>query len=217
MTAGHGICHAEVSPPDAPPRLHGVQLWVALPDEVRDTTPAAFDHLADLPGWSEDGVDGKVLVGALAGSRSPAPSYSPLVGAEIRLAPGARTEVPLERGFEYGVLTAEGTTLVDGAEVARNQMTYLGTGRPTLLLKAPRQQDGDTVLLLLGGEPFEEEIVMWWNFIGRSHDEVVAQREDWNGGGISWRPPRFGEVTGFAGDRLLAPPMPNVRLRSRGR
>jgi len=58
---------------------------------------------------------------------------------------------------------------------------------------------------------------MWWNFIGRSHEEVVAQREDWNGEGIAWVPPRFGEVAGFTGDRLLAPPMPNVRLRPRGR
>jgi quercetin 2,3-dioxygenase len=71
--------------------------------------------------------------------------------------------------------------------------------------------------MLLGGAPFEEEIVMWWNFIGRSHEEVVAQRDDWNGDGVSWTPSRYGEVTGFAGDRLLAPPMPNVRLRSRGR
>jgi hypothetical protein len=71
--------------------------------------------------------------------------------------------------------------------------------------------------MLLGGAPFEEEIVMWWNFIGRSHDEVVEQRAAWNGPGVSWTPPRYGEVTGFDGDRLLAPPMPHVRLRTRGR
>ncbi len=217
MTAGHGICHAEVSPPDAPPRLHGVQLWVCLPDEVRETTPPAFDHLAELPTHEEGGVSVKVLVGSLAGEESPAPAFSPLVGAEIRLAPGARAEIAVERDFEYGVLTAEGTGLVDGVAVEQNRMTYLGTGRRGLPLAAPADQDGETVLLLVGGEPFAEEIVMWWNFIGRSHDEVVAQREDWNGEGITWVPPRYGEVTGFDGDRLLAPPMPNVRLRARGR
>ena len=125
--------------------------------------------------------------------------------------------MPLERGFEYGVLTAQGSTRLDRAEVPRNQMAYLGCGRPTLALAAPEDQAEDTVLLLLGGEPFDEQIVMWWNFIGRSHDEVVAQREDWNGEGPGWVPPRYGEVAGFDGDRLLAPPMPNVRLRPRGR
>ena len=71
--------------------------------------------------------------------------------------------------------------------------------------------------MLLGGEPFEEEIVMWWNFIGRSHEEIVEQREAWNGDGQDFRPERFGVVADFAGDRLLAPPMPNIRLRARGR
>ena len=88
MTAGHGICHAEVSPPDAPVSLHGVQLWVCLPDDARDTAPAAFDHLAGLPTHHEPGVTVKVLMGSLAGEASPAPTYSPLVAAEITLAPG---------------------------------------------------------------------------------------------------------------------------------
>jgi hypothetical protein len=96
-------------------------------------------------------------------------------------------------------------------------MAYLGCGRHELSLAAPAGIGEDTVVMLLGGEPFEEDIVMWWNFIGRSHDEVVAQREDWNGEGVAWVPPRFGEVGGFDGDRLLAPPMPNIRLRPRGR
>ena len=96
-------------------------------------------------------------------------------------------------------------------------MAYLGCGRHELSLTAPEGVGEDTVVMLLGGEPFEEDIVMWWNFIARSHEEIVAQRDDWNGQGISWVPPRFGEVEGFAGDRLLAPPMPNIRLRPRGR
>src|SRR3954451_6635947 len=71
--------------------------------------------------------------------------------------------------------------------------------------------------MLLGGAPFEEEIVMWWNFIGRSHDEIVAQREAWNGDGLAFEPERFGGVRDFGGDRLLAPPMPTTRLKPRGR
>ncbi|MGA9747784.1 MAG: pirin family protein [Nocardioides sp.] len=219
MTAGHGICHAEVSPDDAPTVLHGVQLWVCLPDDVRDTTPPDFTHLAELPTYSEDGVTITVLVGELAGEVSPAPAFSEMVGAEVRLRPGASATLPLRPDFEHAVLTVSGDLLVGTAVeqvVPVRQMAYLGSGRDHLDVTAP--EDGDeVVLMLLGGEPFEEEIVMWWNFIGRSHDEVVAQREEWNGAGVSWAPARYGEVRGFAGDRLLAPPLPNVRLRARAR
>jgi redox-sensitive bicupin YhaK (pirin superfamily) len=115
------------------------------------------------------------------------------------------------------VLVVQGDAMVAGTEVPRNAMAYLGTGRRGLELAAVDGAGEDTVLMLLGGAPFEEDIVMWWNFIGRSHDEIVAQREDWNGDGIGFHPPRFGAVADFDGDRLLAPPMPNVRLRPRGR
>jgi redox-sensitive bicupin YhaK (pirin superfamily) len=216
MTAGHGIAHAEVSPPEAPQTLHGVQLWVCLPDEVRDTTPPAFTHLADLPTYEEHGVTLRVLVGSLAGESSPAPTYTPLVGAELTLEPGAHATLPLDPAFEHGVLVAQGNARVDGVGIERNAMSYLGSGRSELTFEAAHA-DGDTVLMLLGGAPFEEEIVMWWNFIGRSHEEIVEQREAWNGDGVDFVPPRYGRVAGFTGDRLLAPPMPNVRLRSRGR
>ncbi len=216
MTAGHGICHAEVSPPEAPSVLHGVQLWVCLPDAVRESTPPGFTHLAELPTYRETGVEVRVLVGSLAGATSPAPAFTPLVGAEVALAPATRVRLPLDRGFEYGVLTVQGDVTVAGADVPHNQMAYLGGGRGELELVAA-DRPGGSRLLLLGGEPFEEQIVMWWNFIGRSHDEIVTQREAWNGTGVDDVPARFGRVTGFAGDRLLAPPMPTTRLRARGR
>ena len=56
--------------------------------------------------------------------------------------------------------------------------------------------------MLLGGEPFEEEIVMWWNFVGRSQEEIEEARADWMAGA------RFGEVKGYDGDRC---PLPNCR------
>jgi redox-sensitive bicupin YhaK (pirin superfamily) len=216
MTAGHGICHAEVSPPDAPARLHGVQLWVCLPDAVRDTTPADFTHLAELPAYQEHGVTLRVLVGELAGEVSPAPTHTPLVGVEVTLAPSAQATLPLDPGFEHGVLVAQGAVEVEGVLLERNAMSYVGSGRSSLALAAAGD-DEDTVLMLLGGAPFEEEIVMWWNFIGRSHEELVEQREQWNGTGLGFEPERFGVVRDFAGDRLLAPPMPTTRLKPRGR
>ncbi len=214
MTAGHGICHAEVSPEDAPATLHGVQLWVALPDQVRDEVGPGFDHLADLPRFTHAGATVTVMVGELAGHRSPAPAYTPLVGAEVRLDAGATVRLPLREGFEHAVLAVGSPVVVDDRPVDAQQMTFLGDGRRELTLGAP---DGDAIALLLGGEPFEEEIVMWWNFIGRSHEEIVEQRAAWNGTGVEFVPERFGDVADFDGDRLLAPPMPTVRLRPRGR
>ena len=217
MTAGAGICHAEVSPESAPQYLHGVQLWVVLPDAVRNTAPADFTHIAELPTYEEAGVTISVMVGELAGEQSPAPTYTPLVGAEVRLAPGASGTIPLDPSFEHGVLTAQGTASVAGADIPRNAMSYLGTGLAELEVSAPEDAADETILMVLGGEPFEEEIVMWWNFIGRSHEEIVEQRAAWNGDGLAWVPERFGSVPDFDGDRLLAPPMPNTRLKARGR
>ncbi len=214
MTAGHGICHAEVTPPGAPRTLHGVQLWVCLPDQVRDVTPPDFTHLAEPPTYVDGAATVRVLTGSLGGVTSTAPTFTPLVGAEVMLGAGAASALPLRPDFEYGVLAVGGPLLVDGRDLGRDQMTYLGCGRSALSLAAPA---GRAVAFLVGGQPFEEEIVMWWNFVGRSHDEIVAQREEWNGPGLDHVPARYGQVAGFDGDRLLAPPMPNIRLRPRGR
>lgn len=65
--------------------------------------------------------------------------------------------------------------------------------------------------MLLGGEPFAEKIVMFWNFVGRSHEDIAEAREEWN------ESTRFGEVHGYDGDRLLAPELPPTPLKARGR
>jgi redox-sensitive bicupin YhaK (pirin superfamily) len=207
MTAGHGIAHAEQSPVVHPRYLHGAQLWVALPDGVRDTAPA-FEHHATLPGWTSDGLTTTVLMGSFGGATSPGKAYTPLVGVDLDLAAGADVEVPLEPDFEYGLLASSGTATVEGAPLDRGAMLYLGTGRRSLRLTTTEP----TRLLLLGGEPFEEQLVMWWNFVGRSGEEIADYAEQWNAEST-----RFGAVVGYDGDRLEAPPLPPVPLKARGR
>ncbi|HYI55193.1 MAG TPA: pirin family protein, partial [Microlunatus sp.] len=166
MTAGHGIVHSEMSPVDKPPTLHGLQLWVALPDGDRDGPPR-FDRYVDLPVIERPGVRGQVLIGELDGVRSPAISFSPLVGADLTLDPGATVELATGTAHEHGVFAVSGEVTCGGDVAATtDQLIYLGTGRETVTLTAGG--DGARVLLL-GGEPFAEEIVMWWNFIGRTH------------------------------------------------
>src|SRR3954452_14322385 len=207
MTAGHGIAHSEQSPVVHPRFLHGAQLWVALPDAHREVAPD-FEHHATLPGFTSDGLTTTVLMGSVADATSPGTADSPLMGVDLDLAAGADVEVPLEPDFEYGLLASSGSAAVEGAPLERGAMLYLGTGRRSLRLTA----DEPTRLLLLGGEPFEEELVMWWNFVGRSGEEIADYAEQWNAESI-----RFGAVVGYDGDRLEAPPLPPVPLKPRGR
>src|SRR4051794_27268155 len=206
MTAGHGIAHSEQSPAVHPRFLHGAQLWVVLPDASRDVAPA-FEHHPTLPGFDSDGVRATVLMGSLGGATSPGTAHTPLVGVDLALTAGAEVELPLEPDFEYGVLTASGSADVEGVPLAPGTMLYLGTGWRTLRLRT----DAPAQLLLLGGEPFEERIVMWWNFVGRSGAEIAEYATAWAEGD------RFDDVPGFDGYRLPAPALPPLPLKPRGR
>ncbi|PZG04084.1 pirin family protein [Nonomuraea aridisoli] len=195
MTAGRGIAHSEESPETV---LHGVQLWVALPGEHRHTGPG-FEHHPALPVLSGTGFEAIVIMGLLGGVASPATAYSPLVGAQIAV--GGVCEVPIDPAFEHGVLLLDGEV----AELEPGALTYLPPGRSRVRLS------GHGRVLLIGGEPFEEEIVMWWNFVGRSHDEIVAFRKEWMEG------EGFGAVEGYDGEPLPAPVLPGTPLKPRGR
>jgi len=208
MTAGRGISHSEETPVAHGPVLQGVQLWVALPGSDRDVAPS-FAHHADLPVLTHGGLTATVLMGELAGAVSPARCYTPLVGAEITLAAGSDATLPLRPDFEYAVLAIDGEAAVAGTPVKPGPLLYLGSGHSSLTLSAGL----DSRLLLLGGEPFDEKLVMWWNFVGRDHDEIVAAREAWEDGGDG----RFGVVRGYDGASIPAPPMPITRLVARGR
>jgi quercetin 2,3-dioxygenase len=207
MTAGRGIVHSEISQPDKPPMLHGVQLWVALRDAVRDRGPA-FESYADLPDLTRPGVRGKVLIGEVAGVSSPAPAYSPLCGAELSLDAGAEVSLGVEEGFEYGIFLVAGSIVAESTMIGVDQLLYLGDGRPTIRLRSP--YGGRAIML--GGEPFTEEMVMWWNFIGRSHQEIVEFRSAWEG-----RDPRFPPIVSRSEKVMEAPPMPTVPLKPRPR
>lgn len=207
MTAGAGICHSEVSTP-ATTILHGVQLWVALPDAARGTE-RRFDHYAPQPVPHGDAVL-TVFLGELAEQRSPVLTFTPLLGAQIDLPVGTSVEIDVDPTFEHGVLLDAGALEVAGAPVARGEMLYQGTGETTMRLT----NTGDVPVraVLIGGEPFTEELLMWWNFVGRTHDEIVEYRDQWQA-----RSARFGDVVGYRGDPqwLPAPPLPTTRLKPR--
>jgi len=219
MTAGRGISHSEVSLPGTT-TLHGVQLWVALPDDARHGDPC-FAHYAPDP-VSGDGWAARVFLGELLGEVSPVATATPLLGAELLLDAGATLTLDVDPTFEHGLLVDTGRVSVGGAEVARSELGYVAPGPARLVLHAVEQAR----LVLLGGPPFGEQIMMWWNFVGRTHEEIVAFRTEWqeqiSRDGSPVRDSqdvsagRFGVVLGDHLPPIPAPEMPQVRLRPRG-
>lgn len=221
MTAGRGISHSEVST-GSTTTLHGAQLWVALPDVHRHTEPG-FAHYAPPPILAE-GLSARVFLGSLLGETSPVPTFTPLLGAEVVLEPGTQVDLEMDPAFEHGVLLDVGSAMVADHQAQPGDLVYLPIGRSTLRLTAG---DDQVRLLLLGGEPFGESIVMWWNFVGRSHREIVEFRTAWQTQ-ITSDPEESGVVAdshdvaqgrfGVVDDHLPpipAPELPRVRLRER--
>lgn len=196
MTAGSGISHSEETPSRNSGRLHGLQFWVALP-ESRRHGPPAFDHHAELPVVVRGSSRAVVLMGELDGVRSPATAYSNMVGADIVATGDDDVRVPLDPSFEHALMLVGGHVVLDDRALEPSTLYYLGTGRDEVTLAAR----AGARLALLGGEPFGERIVMWWNFVARSPEEIAQARNDWERGD------RFGSVPAYAGDRIPAPPL----------
>ncbi|MCL2542578.1 MAG: pirin family protein [Nocardioidaceae bacterium] len=219
MTAGRGISHSEIST-TATTTLHGVQLWVALPDRARFVEPGFEHHAPD--GVAGEGWRARVFLGSLLGETSPVVTHTPLLGAELVLDPGARLELAVDASYEHGVLVDRGGLRVAGLDASYAELAFVPCGPDTIELVAGA--DGARVLVL-GGPPFGESIVMWWNFVGRTHEEVAAFRDEWQAqvapdGTVvadsqEVAAGRFGVVEGDHLPPIPAPPLPNARLRSR--
>lgn len=204
MTAGSGISHSELSVSAG--KLSGIQLWIALPDEFRHMSPNFQNH-SDLPKFEIDTCQFRLFVGELFEHKSSAKVFSPLLGVEISVPAGGKATVPLDPKFEYGILLTAGDVEINEVPTAFGELRYLHPGASSLEISSST----GACVILLGGEPFTEEIVMWWNFIARSHSEIEILRNDWQLGSA-----RFGNVLDSIGERIPAPPLPNVKLKPNG-
>lgn len=211
MTAGRGIQHSEVST-TAAAHLHGVQLWTALPDADRGVAPFFEHHEAEVVEFGDATL--RVFVGAWLGLSSPVSTFTPLVAAELRLPAGASVDLPADAGFEYGLVADAAPAHLQGVEIPAHHLGVVPTGAEVLRIEA---LDEPLRVLVIGGAPLGEPIVMWWNFVGRSHDEIVAWRARWQGEVVADadRAGPFGHVDGYDGAPLPAPELPNLRLRPR--
>ncbi len=205
MTAGRGIAHAEESPAPHQPWLHGVQLWVALPEASRNVAPA-FEHHAALPAGQAGDLQVTVFMGTAAGLSSPATAYSGIVGAELAAGRHAAAALPVDPEFEHVLFVAAGSAELAGRPLGPGRLLYAGPGREQLTVSAA----AGSRLFLLGGRPLGERLLMWWNFVARSPEEIASATADWRAGDS-----RFGQVGGYQGDPLPAPALDPSRLRAR--
>lgn len=187
MTAGRGIVHSERTPPDERrdgQRLHGIQLWVALPREDAEVAPEFHHHGSDeLPRMGRNGAELLLIAGTAYGERSPVKVFAPMFLIEARLADGATLDWPDEHA-ERGVYVIEGEVEWGDIAVGADSMAVQGGSAA-----APLRARASSRLMLFGGAPLDGERHLWWNFVASSRERIERGKAD-------WASRRFGVVPG---------------------
>ncbi len=197
MTAGHGISHTEVAPSEET-KLHAAQLWIALPDHLLNMPPK-FQHYPELPTHTQDNLEFTILVGDFFGKHAPVEVYTPLLGVDIAATTAAKTHLRLNPSFEHAVLLLEGSAKINDHVLHMDNMFVLPQGFTELDMELAE----NSRILLIGGEPFETPVLLWWNLVGRTEDELRQANQDWLN-----QHARFGTIPSYTGARLEAPPFP---------
>lgn len=197
MTAGHGITHSERTPPAVlaqPHRLHGIQVWVALPQADAEMAPEFHHHEAgELPHVVRDGVDVVLIAGSAWGERSPVKVFAPMFFAEVRMQAGASLALPAEHA-ECGVHVIDGDVAWGDTRLGADQFAVQLEGSPALLRARETSR-----LMLFGGAPLDGDRRLWWNFVASTPERIEQAKADWREG-------RFAPVPGEEDDALPLPP-----------
>ncbi|WP_420138758.1 pirin family protein [Sphingomonas sp.] len=177
MSAGSGIVHSERSPDTARhggAKLFGLQLWVALPASQEESAPSFAHHDAtDIPSGTFDGVTVRQIVGAMDGLSSPVKTLSEMVYAEIVMAPGTRYRVPSEQ-IERAFYLIDGAVTVDGQPFGPSELVILKPHAEIVLAS-----ERGARLVIVGGEPFPEQRLIYWNFVSSRAERIEQAKQDW--------------------------------------
>ena len=185
MTAGKGIVHSERAGEDldTTSRLHGIQSWMALPEDMQEIDPAFVHYPAeDLPEFGLNGVLVRVIIGEAFGQGSPVSVHAPMLYLECRMPAGTSLTLP-DNYEECAAYVAEGNVSVDGKELVEGHMAIARTGR-TLLVDAQT----DSRVMVIGGTNLGRRHI-WWNFVSTSRERIAEAKDD-------WRAMRFGTIPG---------------------
>jgi redox-sensitive bicupin YhaK (pirin superfamily) len=179
MTAGRGIVHSERTDPvllTQPRRAHGLQAWVALPDEAEETDPAFAHHAGDdLPTYETGGLWARLIAGRAFGVEAKVKTHSPLYYVHWELKAGTRAGPP--EGYpENALYVARGEIEVEGHTYHAGQMLVLSPGqRPAITAVT------DATVAALGGDPIGPRHI-WWNLVSSSQERIEQAKADWAAG-----------------------------------
>lgn len=194
MTAGRGIAHTEETPANNSGKLNGTQLWIALPGKVRAMAPE-YQCIKDLTTVERSGGLVTVVAGEFEGYHSPAHLFSSIIGLDITVHRSGAIQVPLDVRFEHGLMLLSGDASVEDVSLQQDVLYYAGMHRSEIEIAS---KEGAR-LMAIGGAPFGETILMWWNFVARTSEEIAAARQSWINHEV------FADVPRYKGDRLPAP------------
>jgi len=189
MTAGRGIVHSERTGPElrtAGSRLHGLQLWVALPKAHEESEPD-FRHYpaASLPEVEQRGARVRVLAGTAYGAASPVQTLSPLLYVEATIPAGGELPLP-EEHRERAAYVVEGVIRCGAERLDPLRMAVFAPGSAP-----PLRAESAARVMLIGGAPIDGERHLWWNFVSSSRDRIEQAKRDWKEGRF---PPVPGET-----------------------
>lgn len=175
MVAGSGITHSErfeyARAHGA--HMHGIQAWVALPQEHEETAPQFYHRQGDaLPVWHDKGVSGRLIAGSADGPTANVPVLSPLFYQHLEMDADAKFTVGTEYP-ERAVYVSAGEAEVAGQVLKAGQMAVLSPGS-SVDIKALRP----STLMVLGGDPVGERY-LFWNFVSSSKERLEQAKEDW--------------------------------------
>lgn len=191
MTAGRGIVHSERTPEylrHTDKKLHGLQIWVAMPKELEESDPS-FAHIdADkLPTWQDHGVQYKLVAGTAMGHTSPVPVLSSLFLIEVKNTDAQMLNIGCQLYGEAAIYILEGGIENEGIVYEPKRILVAKEGELCSFTMLP-----DTTLYIFGGDPFPEERLIYWNFVA-TDKELIEQAKQ------RWLNQEFGQVPGETG------------------
>ena len=181
MTAGKGVVHTERTPDylrGKTKKLHGLQIWVALPKEQEQCDPS-FVHIDanDLPTWKDNGLDIKLIAGNAYGKTSPVPVYSPLYLIEIKSEETKLVSMGKHLFGESALYILEGAIKSEGHTYGPKQILI---AKDSTLCSF--EMEPNTTVYIFGGEAFPEERFIEWNFVASDRAVIEKAKSDWKNG-----------------------------------
>lgn len=179
MTAGKGVVHSERTPEylkNTDKKLHGFQIWVGLPKNLEQSEPT-FHHseVAEIPSWQVGDIAYKLIAGEAFGKKSSVPVHSPLYFIEIKCKSARKINIGEHLFGESAMYILDGNVIIEGNTYGARQLLV---AKDTKLCEF--EMSDNATVYIFGGEPFEEERFIFWNFVNSDKEVIEQAKVNWN-------------------------------------